>query len=371
MMPMNRSELIHWLMESGGPVIRYRTASELSRDMGGYDHGKLLAELLDSKPVKLWLSRCQPIAMPKQYKYAYYTIHGSKEIFFENVVPKLVQLGLHAGMSVFHEATAPFLQRLKEDVDRPYEDPFTIFYLTLLAAFLAMAGYEAEETVRTFLNIRLKALYEFTRQRDYDIYADPSNYPSVPKFYRVNIVKPKLYQNNVIVLPWIYDIYGFSAVYERNCTRSKKEIDEIIRYILTPDYQRFPDGYGNIVFSKSRALAMGWSVHLPGFLGFSGSQTDFIWRSFVQRVELMASFPFAREHSWFEKSIKHLESFRIKKGTYVFPKHYITESRSGYWVSGQRMGLGENRRKKTTYELESTFWMLKIKEKAKVIRART
>ncbi|UCC33794.1 MAG: hypothetical protein JSW53_01975, partial [Candidatus Bathyarchaeota archaeon] len=200
MMPMNRSELVHWLMESGGPAIRYRTALELGRDVEGYDLDRLSAELLDSKPVKLWLSRCQPIAVPKHYKHAYYTIHGSKETFFENVVPKLVQLGLHTRMPVFLEATAPFLQRFKEDVERPYEDPFTIFYLTLLAAFLAMAGYEAEETVRTFLSTRREALYEFTRQRDYDIYVDPGNYPSVPKFYRANIVNPKLYQNNVIVL---------------------------------------------------------------------------------------------------------------------------------------------------------------------------
>ncbi len=361
---MERQEIIRWLMENGNPVIRFRTAAELSEDMGGYDRDKLVAELLDSKPVKLWLSRCQPIAIPNQYKYAYYAIHGSKSTIFENVLPKLVQLGLNAGILVFDEATMSYRERLNEDVDRQYEDPFTLFYLTLLAAFLAMAGYGNEDAVRTVMNRRLEALYKFARQGNYDIYVDPSDYPSIPKYYRVNIVNPRLYQDNVLVLPWIYDIYGFAALYQKGDADSMEKIDKIIQYILTPEYQRLPNGYGSIVFSKSRALAMGWSVHVPGFFGFQDTQSDFIWKSLVQRVALMSGFPSARKHSWFRESIKHLDAFKTERGTYVLPKRYITESESGYWVSGQRMGLGENRRKTLSYELESTFWMLKIKKSA-------
>ncbi len=347
-------------MENGGPVIRYRTATELTEDMGGCDYDKLVAELLDSKPVKLWLSRCQPIATPSHYKYAYYTIHGSKNTFFENVVPKLVQLGLRAGMPVFDEATVSYRERLNEDVSKRYEDPFTLFYLTLLAVFLAMAGYEKEDAIRTVLNRRLEALYEFTRQGNYDIYVDPRDYPSIPKSYRVNIVNPRLYQDNIIVLPWIYDIYGFAAIYQKSDANLIKKIDAIIQYILTPEYQRFPHGYGSIVLSKSRALLMGWSVHIPGFFGYQDTQSDFIWKSLVQCVALMASFPAAQRHSWFRESMKCLDGFKTERGTYILPKHYITESKSGYWISGQRMGLGENRHKRLWHELESTFWMMKI-----------
>lgn len=361
---MNSSEIICWLLENGGPVIRYRTAAELAKDMGGYDHDRLVAELLHSKPVRLWLSRCQPTATPRHYKYAYYTIHGAKETLFENVIPKLVQLGLHAGIPVFDKATASYRERLSEDVGKRYEDPFTLFYLTLLAAFLAMAGYEKEDAVRTVLNRRLEALYEFTCRANYNIYQDPSDYPSIPKLYRVNIVNPKLYQDNIIVLPWIYDIYGFAAIYPETDANSMKKIDEINRYILKPEYQRLPDGYGTIVLSKNRALRMGWSVHVPGFFGFQGTQSHLIWKSLVQRVALMANFPLARKHRWFMDSMKYLDSFKTKRGTYILPKRYVTESKSGYWVSGQRMGLGENRRKKLSRELESTFWMLKIKQSA-------
>lgn len=360
-MKMNDQEIVQWLMENGGSVIRYRVATELTKDMGQHNHGKLIAELLDSKPVKLWLSRCQPIATPKHYKYAYYFIHGSKDMFFENFVPKLVQLGLRAGIPVFDEATATYRERLDEDVDKQYEDPFTLFYLTILATFLAMAGYEKEGAVRTVLNSRLEALYEFTSQRNYDIYVDPSNYPSIPKHYRVNIVNPKLYQDNVIVLPWIYDVYGFAAIYRKSDAITKEKIDKIIQYILTPEYQRFPDGYGSIVFSKNRALAMGWSVHVPGFFGFQETRSDFIWKSLIQRVALMASFPYARKHLWFKESMEYLDQFKTGRGTYILPKHFLTEGKSGYWVSGQRMGLGENRRNKLWHELESTFWVLKVK----------
>jgi hypothetical protein len=36
------------------------------------------------------------------------------------------------------------------------------------------------------------------------------------------------------------------------------------------------------------------------------------------------------------------------------------------WFSGAHMGLGENRRQKLGYEIESSFWILKIRRNAAV-----
>ena len=41
--------------------------------------------------------------------------------------------------------------------------------------------------------------------------------------------------------------------------------------------------------------------------------------SFVQRLELMAHFPVAREHRWFRESLAHLESFRTEDGRLSLP----------------------------------------------------
>ncbi len=43
-------------------------------------------------------------------------------------------------------------------------------------------------------------------------------------------------------------------------------------------------------------------------------------------------------------------------------KGYLIERPSGYWVLGAYMGLGENRRVKKWAEIESTFWMMKIRK---------
>jgi len=40
----------------------------------------------------------------------------------------------------------------------------------------------------------------------------------------------------------------------------------------------------------------------------------------------------------------------------------------GYWILGAYMGLGENRRRRVWGELESTFWMMKIKKNSKSLK---
>ena len=75
----------------------------------------------------------------------------------------------------------------------------------------------------------------------------------------------------------------------------------------------------------------------------------------------MGEFPTTREHPWFINSLNHLEGFRTEKGTYQFPRTYLPEKPVGYWVTGARMALEENRRKAIAIEMESTFWMAKLK----------
>jgi hypothetical protein len=63
----------------------------------------------------------------------------------------------------------------------------------------------------------------------------------------------------------------------------------------------------------------------------------------------------------------YLESYCTNNGTYIFPRSHLQERAIGYWVTGAYMGLEENRRKNMAIELESTFWMLKIKKTAGLI----
>ena len=65
--------------------------------------------------------------------------------------------------------------------------------------------------------------------------------------------------------------------------------------------------------------------------------------------------------------MEYLESCCTGNGTYRFPRSYLQERASGYWVTSAYMGLEQNRRVKTAIELESTYWMLKIKVTADLI----
>ena len=87
----------------------------------------------------------------------------------------------------------------------------------------------------------------------------------------------------------------------------------------------------------------------------------------VYRLELMSNVPSARKHPWFQESIERLEQYRTDQDTYIFPRSFLQERPSGYWVTGAYMGLEQNRRKKAALELESTFWMLKIKKNAQLL----
>ena len=45
---MNEKELAEWLFENGGPVIRYRTATELFSPSSEIDTSQLLDDLMNS-----------------------------------------------------------------------------------------------------------------------------------------------------------------------------------------------------------------------------------------------------------------------------------------------------------------------------------
>jgi hypothetical protein len=53
-----------------------------------------------------------------------------------------------------------------------------------------------------------------------------------------------------------------------------------------------------------------------------------------------------------------MEGFKTDTGTYLIPRSYLLESKRGYYVCGEYMGLEDNRRQRKAIELESTFRML-------------
>lgn len=383
MAPMRTLDLFEWLVENGGPVIHYRTVTELAENVINVDVESLKCKLLDSEAVKSWLDKLQShevrVEQTKKGLLRSNFFHGGRDINIEVVLPKLSQLGIRAGMTEFDDKTVSWREVLVEAQRTSFEDIYLDddqflrqVYLhydrqIVLGASLALAGYY-DDTVQRHLRDRLNLIHKVIKQVGYDIYENPSEHNIRPKEWRNHILKWKLYEDGNIRLPFIHDICSFAVLYEKTSDKTVKDkIDTIIQWVLQPNHQSLLYNYGYIRCPHGLGKSVGWKMNLPGYFGFNAG--DFNPTQLVIRCWMLSHFRSAINHPWFIESLKHLESFMTKRGTYVFPSQYLTERKGkGYWILGAYMGLGENRRRRVWGELESTFWMMKIKKNSKSLK---
>jgi hypothetical protein len=377
---MDHFRTAQWLFQNAGPVIRYRIATECPQAHLLHDDQSLTTELFENETVRRWLTNLKPY--DTLYAEARLGIglgtgghssflHGSTDMNFEVVLPKLAQLGLRAGMPLLDEKTLPWLHLLEGEVKRDIDslsrekDRFlsAVYYhydyRLIIASSLAMAGYTHHEAVQQVLQSRIEAIYAVIQYGNFDIYEEPGKYTVHPKEWTNQLLRWELYSDGNIKLPFVHDIFAFSSIYKHSRHELERKIDAIVEWALSAEHQRFHYNFGYIRCPDGRGKSVGFKMDFPGYFGFEGP--DFDPRSLILRCWQMAHFPSAREHPWFQQSMRHLESFTTDKGTYIFPNRYLTETKStGYWVHGSRMGLGENRRNRQWSEIESTFWMLAI-----------
>jgi hypothetical protein len=349
---MKRNDLAEWLLDSGGPIIRYLVAVEIRP--GVRDSSRMTRGLLKSDLVQQWIERLAGWT-------GFNAVHGSKDVCFENVMGKLAQFGLRRGMAEFDRKCRTYLVWLQKSRAAGEKNVIGVFTSTLVASMLALAGYLSEPVVQETVLERLEFVHNFVRKGDYSIYAEEKDYRGIPKAFRhYPLVHPDLYPRGHFNLPWIYDIFAFQALYEYTSDRTKKQkVEKVISYIMHPAYQKLPDGYGIVLTGKNRYQVMGWNVWLPSYNGMHSN--TFKMGCLIQRLELISHFPNALASFWFTSNLNRLEAYSTSRGTYVFPKDYIKEKRNTYYVTGGHMGLGENRRQKSALEIESSFWVMKIK----------
>ncbi|MHA2213344.1 MAG: hypothetical protein ACW992_09300, partial [Candidatus Thorarchaeota archaeon] len=125
-------------------------------------------------------------------------------------------------------------------------------------------------------------------------------------------------------------------------------------------YQELRPGYGYLKYGNS-TYAIGWSVHVPGF---SSSPNENEMSRLLLSLEMLAPFKTARESDWFQSSMNVLEDQITDEGHYRFPRRWLPERQSGYWVGAHYMALEDVRRKQIAIDCESSFRLLKIKQLA-------
>ncbi|MBT3168263.1 MAG: hypothetical protein HN952_06895 [Candidatus Cloacimonetes bacterium] len=341
---MKKNQTIDYLFENANPIIRYRIATELANEEVDYDIGMLRYELLQHKDAKYWM-KCL------KTRRSYDNIHGGYDKSLENSLGKLLQLGIKKGVSNFDKNVAKHINWLQEVSEEESELPHNDYFLqTIVSSFLAKAGFTDEKNVRDFVLNRLDLLYGFAKKKNYNVFIDKVLFKDFPPaFENHKIIDPLLYENDDFALPWIYDLFAFAAYY----SEFKEKIDTVINYILNKKYQDFPEGYGVTVSFPKRFFVVGWNVWLPCFSNIDEKSPQI--NELLFRLNLMSPFEPTRKSKWYKNAIAHLEKFKTKKGTYIFPEEYLQEKRNSYFINASRMEIGED-----TIENLSTFWMMKI-----------
>jgi hypothetical protein len=332
--------LISFLMNQGGPILRWRTARELTPDDLAIDRESLFADLLACDEVHRWLNLLG--SGP---------VHHSKDSSAENVLAKLAEYGLQAGLAELDERVLPYCA-IEER--QPYHDEAII-----LVPFLVRLGYHDILQVANWLAWRIEVLYQLAASMDYDLYMNDAERQCLPPSQRELHGSPKLFYKlhfnnhwNVLGLPTCYDLYALSYLPKADPLLRYK-VETIIMYLLKSDFQDTPGGYiWNPVLHRPYAAGRVFLACLP---------TDREPQKLVLFMEMLAQFESGRTSDWFLRGMAHLESFRTQKGTYIFPGDYLSEKSSYFLYAGMHMGLGEWPRDSHALELESTFRMLRLK----------
>jgi hypothetical protein len=341
---------VRWLLDEGGPVIRYRTATELMPDARGLDLPRLRRELLGSALVRRWLERVTP-------ETGFNDLHGSRADCLENALGKLVQLGCRAGMRPLDRRTRPLRSWLRASVPEAAHDNDLVsaYRRNVAAKFLLLAGYDEPAVLQT-VRERLERVAGFARRGDYDVYVAAADYPGFPKRFRGRgLVDPAITRAGETPLPSIRDVHAFAALRRGADPGTRARIDAVARYFSHPAYARLERGYGVARLEHRRFWAIGWDVRLP--------ERD--CGLVLQNLELFAQLPSARRSRGFRRWLERLARFRTSEGRYRFPRALLPERSSGYWVAGSYLGLEERRRGRRALELESTFWALRIQSLAR------
>jgi hypothetical protein len=329
---------VEWLINNAGSVVKYRTHTELLKTNDSGLLQKIMADIL---------------AMPQTQKRLdllrnldYNNTHGSPGTYLENVLPMLNDYGLYYDMDAFKRETKGIIDISKTVVDDSYDK--LIAYPFLLRSKFPIDGlldYAVE---------RINTIYDFTKHMNFDIYDDVANYKSVPKSFQDRpVIKPEIASGSSIRLPMIYDIVSMEAIYNCVSVEIQEKVDNIIEYIISPEYDVVEPMYGILCAAPRKYYAMGWDCKKP----FNDNQS--YSNSNLHRLLLYSTFPVVFRNAWFQNALDYLTQFKTPNGTYSFPKDYLPEA-DGNWVLGVRMSLAENRRKKQWAEVESTFYMLKL-----------
>jgi hypothetical protein len=344
-------ETLEWLLETGGPVVRWLTLTSLTPDPDPEVVDAAREALLAAPHVRLWLDRLAGVTQ----------FHDSGNNCFENVAGKLAEFGLREGMGDLDKRLAPFRDWIANHERGKDRGMMAELNRVLCLAHLLRLGYK-DDALREHALARLETIHRVAESGRFDVLL-PEDPPDLPKAYRgrYRVVNPWFTPGGSCALPYVHDLHMLGAFPDEwRTARVVKMVDTVVRYVLTEEYQTLPKGFGygrDDSFSPPRYYVLGWEAGLPGYRGSLERSSR---ERLILSLEMMAAFSRARNNRWFLESLALLDEHRTDRGSWLLPRAWLPEKRVAYWVAGGHMGLEENRRSRAAIERESTVRVLRV-----------
>jgi hypothetical protein len=342
-----------WLIEHGDLPIQYQLT-----------HNTVLIEdLLKNEECYYWLGQLkQKVSFCDMSN-----IHGSHDYRTENILGKCWLLGMRKEITEFDTLIKMYIDFLDVHVNTRHKNETTyqrIYayydYETVLSCFLPFLGYSSQPSVISIANKRINYLYNFTKEKRYDIYVDGSKYSGVKKEWQPLLINPELYVDGNLSIPSVHDVILLAGMYCHLNETQKKKTDTIISWILDEKYLTFKSRYGYIYSEddsyKAKSLIRSFDIPEIDTLDESKmAQQSIIFKTFI-----LSHFMSSRNIQIFNNMLTYLRSFRLGNRRYIFSRSLLNEKKDSYFTEGGHMNIGENKHSKVYQEVVSTFWMYLI-----------
>jgi hypothetical protein len=327
-----------------------------------------IKQFIENYEVQYWLSRLKQRSENTELG----EIHGSHDYRMENILGKCWILGLSKAVPVFANYLKFIIDFLNRHIKERGEDKLSFGkiysyrdYETVLSCFLPLLGYANEPSVKYITEKRINLLYNFVKQKRYDIYVDVSEYKGIKKEWQPYIIDPKLYADGNIALPDIHDFILFADIYNELNESNRKKVESIVSWVFDPQYMKINRRYGYFYIpgGSYNVKAVIFKMYLIDFKGMAFDNGDLgrlIFTCFI-----LSHFESARKSEWFKIAMAYIENYKTNDNRYKFPKHMIVEKKDSYVVEGGHMNVGENKKNNKYSEIISTYWMSRIEKNLK------
>lgn len=273
--------------------------------------------------------------------YSFQGIHGSNEWCLENIafsIGSSEEDMIEAKILDFYD----FYLRKFCQADEVMSSDFVRSMMLNCLLYMGKKINKYDPAIVEAFHQRLERVYQFaiSGEKIFYTHEERKHIKSIPAAWRNAGIVRSEHTNPYLLLPNVYDLLGFSAMYGRTKEADIK-MDKIAEYIFSAQYQEETElGYGIGIngengFVKSTYYAVGWDVCLSHL---TQKQT-------MLYMILLSPVSSARSTQWYktnrEKYIKAVEtgdtSFLFEIGTSV---------RKTYWSSGCYLDFGRNKQEK-------------------------